>query len=239
MKKLSHPNLLTALSNMTIESDGAQLTFVKRLARDNGWSLPFADRVYQEYLRFLYLAKTCDHGVTPSDEVDQVWHQHLTYTRHYWNELCGEILGSPLHHGPTKGGASEKDKYQQQYRQTLETYRATFGETPPADIWPHLERRFGATYQRLESGRYLMIPKNAAYTILPLAALAGCTASERTANLFWIIGVAVMTYSVINWFKSRTRRRSKNDGGCSSVSICTDSNGSDSGCGGGCGGGCS
>jgi hypothetical protein len=76
--------LLGRLEAMQIEPAGAERTFVSRLAEENGWSLGFAARVMTEYRRFLFLAATTDHQVTPSDEVDQAWHLHLAYTRHYW-----------------------------------------------------------------------------------------------------------------------------------------------------------
>ena len=74
--------------------------------------------------------------MTPSDTVDQAWHLHLIYTRHYWEELCGKILGLQLHHEPSAGGAVESSKFERQYEQTIESYQAAFGEAPPADIWP-------------------------------------------------------------------------------------------------------
>jgi hypothetical protein len=61
-----------------------QLSFSKRLARDNGWSSGYAQRVIEEYKKFAFLAVAAGHPVTPSDQVDQVWHLHLTYTRSYW-----------------------------------------------------------------------------------------------------------------------------------------------------------
>jgi hypothetical protein len=92
--------------------------------------------VTKEYRRFLYLAARAGHPVTPSDTVDQAWHLHLIYTRHYWWELCDGILGMQLHHEPSAGGTVESNKFQRQYEQTIESYKATFGEAPPADIWP-------------------------------------------------------------------------------------------------------
>jgi hypothetical protein len=78
---------------MRIEPTGAEMRFVDRLARENGWSGHHAAAVYQEYLRFLYLAGTSAGPLTPSDAVDQAWHLHLLYSRHYWEVLCGRILG--------------------------------------------------------------------------------------------------------------------------------------------------
>ncbi|MEQ5786430.1 hypothetical protein J3454_00835 [Erythrobacter sp. NFXS35] len=121
---------------------GASLTFAARLARENRWSLAHADRVIGEYRRFCYLAVTAGHPVTPSDAVDQAWHLHLTYSRDYWERFCPEVLGVPLHHGPTAGGAAERARYYRQYAETLAAYEAAFREPPPGAIWPPAERRF-------------------------------------------------------------------------------------------------
>jgi len=53
------------------DNTGDALTFTQRLARENGWSLGFAQRVVEEYRRFLYLALRASHSVTPSDAVDK------------------------------------------------------------------------------------------------------------------------------------------------------------------------
>ena len=92
------------IRDFELDDPTASVTFTERLARENDWSLGFAVRVVQEYMRFIYLAATASHQVTPSDAVDQAWHLHLIYTRSYWDDLCRGVLGRPIHHGPTKGG---------------------------------------------------------------------------------------------------------------------------------------
>ena len=99
--------LWQALAAMRIEREGAEATFARRLGLKQCWSKRHTYAVIEEYRRFLYLAATGDRPVTPSDDVDEAWHLHLTYTRHYWDELCGRILGKPLHHDPTEGGAQD------------------------------------------------------------------------------------------------------------------------------------
>ncbi|MBI1401901.1 MAG: hypothetical protein GC147_01630 [Porphyrobacter sp.] len=121
---------------------GAALTFAARLARENRWDAAHAARVIGEYKRFCYLAMTAGHAVTPSDAVDQAWHLHLTYSRDYWEVFCAQVLGAPLHHGPTAGGAVERERYYRQYAETLAAYEAVFGAPPPPDIWPSARRRF-------------------------------------------------------------------------------------------------
>lgn len=153
--------LWQALGRMQIEPDGAALTFAKRLARENGWSRPHAEAVMEEYRRFLYLAATGSAQVTPSDQVDQAWHLHLAYTRHYWEVLCAQIIGRPLHHGPTAGGGAEGRKYRSLYADTLARYRETFGQEPPVDIWPPSDVRFAGTYQWVDRSRNVIVPRRA------------------------------------------------------------------------------
>ena len=129
-------DLWAQLETMEIDPPGATTRFQHRLRQYNKWTDEFATRVTREYRRFLYLAARADHPVTPSDTVDQAWHLHLIYTRHYWQELCDNILGLQLHHEPSAGGIVESNKFERQYEQTIESYKATFGEAPPADIWP-------------------------------------------------------------------------------------------------------
>ncbi|HEY0016814.1 MAG TPA: hypothetical protein VGC13_10865 [Longimicrobium sp.] len=126
------------------DEPGIVFPFSARLARENGWTRAFAERVVEEYRRFLYLAMTAGHPVTPSVQVDQAWHQHLTYTRSYWDDLCGRVLGRPLHHEPTRGGSAEGGKFVDWYARTLDSYRAAFGHEPPRDVWPTPAERFAS-----------------------------------------------------------------------------------------------
>jgi len=140
------------LNNHEFDHSSDALGFVDRLARDNGWAKSFATRVVQDYRRFCFLAVYADHPVTPSDEVDQAWHLHLTYSRDYWEIFCPEVLGMSLHHGPTKGGPEEDIKYRYWYQQTLESYAKKF-EKPDVDIWPEPAKRFADTdsFERLNT----------------------------------------------------------------------------------------
>jgi hypothetical protein len=147
------------------------LSFVARLARENAWSMAYAQRVFDEYKRFVFLAAEAAHAVTPSEDIDQAWHLHLVYTRSYWDDMCGGILGRPLHHGPTKGGVDEGARFDAQYRATLESYALAFGEPAPADLWPAAERRFGSDlrWRRVWTDRAWVIPKRAALATVAFA----------------------------------------------------------------------
>lgn len=153
--------LRSRLEGFEIDEPGVSLPFSARLARENGWTLAFAGRVVREYKRFLFLTASAGHPVTPSEEVDQAWHLHMVYTRSYWDRLCGEVLGRPLHHDPTEGGAAEGMKFRDWYARTLESYRIHFGENPPGDIWPGVEKRFARAgeAQWVDRSRYWLVPR--------------------------------------------------------------------------------
>ena len=152
-------SLRERLEAFAIDEPGIALPFTARLARENGWSPAFAARVVREYRRFVFLAVAAGHPVTPSEAVDQAWHLHLVHTRSYWDRLCGEVLGRPLHHDPTMGGPVEAAKFHDWYARTLESYRAHFGESPPPDIWPAPAARFAGAgrMQWVDRGRSLVL----------------------------------------------------------------------------------
>ncbi|MFM9947244.1 MAG: glycine-rich domain-containing protein [Saprospiraceae bacterium] len=156
----AHQQLWNQISDFEFGDPDARLGFVDRLARENGWSLEYASRVSWEYKRFLFLCCVCKHSVTPSDQVDQAWHLHLLYTESYWVNFCRNTIGRDIHHGPTKGGNAEGNKFKLWYEKTLESYRKYFHTEPPADIWPDVEKRFsGFNYRRIDLDKFWIFPK--------------------------------------------------------------------------------
>lgn len=138
----------------------SQLTFTDRLARENGWTIEYSIRAIHEYKKFIFMLCIADHPLTPSDQVDQVWHLHLLYTQSYWTDFCQNLIGRQIHHGPTKGGKAEGDKYNDLYEKTLQLYKVQFEREVPADIWPSKEIRFGeVNFQRINLGRNWIIKK--------------------------------------------------------------------------------
>jgi hypothetical protein len=153
----------------------SDFTFTQRLARDNAWNLKYTRRVVEEYKKFMFLAVAAGHEVTPSEQVDQAWHLHLIYTRSYWDDFCGQVLGRPIHHGPTKGGPTEQETFRDLYDRTKASYQRLLHETPPADIWPDAERRFGDDVHcvRVNTRQHWVVPKRHAqcYACAILAAV--------------------------------------------------------------------
>jgi hypothetical protein len=248
--------LWNRLRDFEFDESGVHLTFTDRLARDNGWTFEFAERVVEEYRRFILLAATAGHPVTPSEEVDRAWHLHLAYTRSYWDDLCGEVLGFPLHHGPTTGGEAEDAKYADWYERTLRSYEHTFNAPPPSGIWPPPHLRF-APARPAHTGRasgQIVISAAALAALLAgiaalmglagaLPAIGGVTAAPGWSLALWVIaGVcAVMAFGV--WASHRARRWTRADGAGSDAVLWGLDFGGSSGCGSsgcgssGCGGG--
>ena len=125
-------------------------SFTARLARDQRWRPRFARGAIEEYRRFCFLCVACPEQATPSEAVDAVWHQHLTYSRDYWEVWCANVLCRRLHHEPTKGGPAEDTRFRAQYAATLACYETYFGP-PPEAYWPGTVRRFAppARFPRL------------------------------------------------------------------------------------------
>jgi len=91
--------LCDRISRFSFDEGEVALSFARRLARENGWT---ADYAIKEYRWFIFLAVVAGHPVTPSDRVD------LTYTRSYWDRFCGDVLATPVHHGPTRGALKNR-----------------------------------------------------------------------------------------------------------------------------------
>ena len=178
--------LWQAIAAMRIEPEGAALGYAARLGRKQGWGKRYTYAVIEEYRRFLYLATTGERPITPSEDVDEAWHLHLTYTRHYWEDLCGRILGRPLHHDPTEGGAAQQAHFKDQYAATLARYEVVFGEPPRPDVWPPPAARFAPQRRPLWPRFSAAIAASSAVT-----ACTALSANSRDGGLFIYGAVAV------------------------------------------------
>ncbi len=136
------------------------LDFTRRLAREQAWTLAYARQAIEEYRRFCFLVMVTGQAVTPSQDVDEVWHLHLTYSRDYWDVWCARILQRRLHHDPTEGGPAEAAKFREQYATTLKSYECWFGPSPEA-IWPSSQQRFATRprFRTVDTQRVMILPK--------------------------------------------------------------------------------
>jgi hypothetical protein len=261
---IDQAELYERIQAFSLDNPDAQLSFSNRLARDNGWSLEYTRQAIEEYQKFAFLAVAAGHPVTPSDQVDQVWHLHLTYTRSYWEEFCSQVLKTPLHHEPTSGGQSENQKFNDWYSQTLESYEQFFGQTPPVEIWPTPKDRFerDLSFVRINTQQNwvfskLQVQKGATVSILVLltSILSGCyvNSSENNVDPFGGTLLAAMCVAagfgairflvgIVDVIKNPSRPSSRGDWGGSGCGTggCGNSCGGCGGCcgcgGGGCGG---
>lgn len=241
------------LKHFEVSQGNERLTFLGRLSRENGWSSSRAEHIYQEYLRFLYLAAVAGHPVTPSEDVDQVWHLHLCYSRSYWTDLCGSTLQRDLHHGPTKGGKAESSKYREQYKATLDSYKLHFGEEPPRDVWPDADERFHPRnqYVRVNLNDSFVLSRKKVYSVGALVMgsflLSGCVGffedalnGDMVKIIIIVIGVFILVKILLWLMRHGGKGGGCGAGGCGGASGGCGGGGRDSGCGGGgsgCGGG--
>ena len=130
--------LLQRIERHGFDAPDDPLGFEGRLADDHGWTLGYALAVVDEYRRFLVLTQVAGHAVSPSPDVDEAWHLHLTRTVHY-EAFCAEVFGRFLHHEPARAG--EGARHRDMYRETLADYRRVFGSRAPAVIWPAPDKR--------------------------------------------------------------------------------------------------
>ncbi|HEX8241667.1 MAG TPA: hypothetical protein VF574_18165 [Allosphingosinicella sp.] len=218
---------------MPIELPGIDSRFEDSLAEEQGWTVGFAERVTDEYRRFLYLAATAGFEVTPSRSVDEAWHLHLT-SPHYREILCERILGRPLEHRPASGLPGEEERHHRQYEDTVALYERAFLRPPPSDIWPRApspEAQEAARKGR--RGRRLAIATAG-------AAVAGAAATQVAglgALTMALAGTALIFLLLSLPFGPGEARSRRNDGGAGCGGSCGGS-GHDGGCGAGCGGGC-
>jgi hypothetical protein len=238
---VTNQQLWQRIQAFAINDPNAAFSFTQRLTRENNWTAEFAERVVEEYKKFIYLTCTGEAPATPSDAVDQAWHLHLAYTKSYWQELCGHILGRPLHHNPTKGGESEAVKFDHQYQLTLQRYQEEFEQEAPADIWPAPEKRFADDdFKRVNLKTHIAWSKKKLRNIVAvLTALLGAAAWQISSQVaFLILGcIVAVVITALNYGGGGSPGSGCSGGGCG-TGCGRDGCGGGSGCG-GCGGGCS
>ena len=77
------PKLWERLRAHRFDDPSEETPFSARLAKAARWTDRKAAEVIEEYRRFIYLSQVTPGRVTPSEDVDRVWHLHLTCTRAY------------------------------------------------------------------------------------------------------------------------------------------------------------
>jgi hypothetical protein len=206
------------LKNFQVSSNGDNHIFWQKLTEENSWSLAFSKNAFEEYKKFIHLAKVSGCKVAPSKIVDKVWHLHMTFTKSYWSELCQEVLKMELHHIPSSQGKDAKLSDNECYEKTKELYNQEFGYAPPSLYWPQLKKsRFNKLHFSFLS-------------IFSATLLTACTStmfSDIEFTLKWVVGIYVV-YKILSWLGK---------GGSGGGSGCGGSGSNCSSCGSSCGGG--
>ena len=111
-------------------------TFVDKLvAKNEGWDHAYAERVVEEFRRFVILwAYYPGASHVPSQAVDEAWHLAILFTQRYAT-MCQRFFGRFKHHNPSSSDR-ERVTLRGGYGHTLAQYEEVFGEDPPTDIWP-------------------------------------------------------------------------------------------------------
>ena len=234
----SEKQLWERINNFTIDDENAAFTFSARLARENGWSSKYTFEVIEEYKKLIFLCCVSPTPVTPSDSIDHAWHLHLTYTRSYWIDFCRNTLGREIHHNPTKGGASEKEKFSNCYDTSHKLYLEKFGSEPPEAIWQDGKTRFTEiNFQRVNLHRYWLIKKPnvnfKALMLQMLALLLGCLFLQAVGEGVVVIFLIVGLVTVFIYNNKDNNGKGGSESGCNNsytASCGSDSDTSHSGC---------
>lgn len=79
------------------------------------------------YKNFLKLSKKHrSEGLVPTREIDEFWHNHILYTKRYFED-CLQIFGHYLHHRPAMPDENKQELITG-YLKTKELYLEEFGE---------------------------------------------------------------------------------------------------------------
>lgn len=105
-----NPNKHTAGTGLPVNEvlNYYNLDVIHRIAKDNNLSLKEAGGVFQDTLRFLYLAGTTrEKNLVPTKRIDQGWHCFLLFTKDYM-AFCESKFGHFIHHEPNRLNAPKK-----------------------------------------------------------------------------------------------------------------------------------
>lgn len=90
------------------------------------WTRVDAEHCAKLYKNFLILQKKhLSESLVPTREIDEFWHNHILYTKHY-SQDCLHIFGHYLHHEPAAPNDNNHELVNA-YLKTKQFYLAEFG----------------------------------------------------------------------------------------------------------------
>src|SRR5258708_1235326 len=89
------------------------------------------DELIDEYKKFLEI-RNIDKNCSPSDLIDELWHQHILDTQSYIN-YCLKKFNRVIHHNPND--SKDQDKRNERIKNTIRQYREKYSREPNYLIW--------------------------------------------------------------------------------------------------------
>ncbi|MHB8651517.1 MAG: glycine-rich domain-containing protein [Minisyncoccota bacterium] len=102
-----------------------RLALKERMVKKLGWTPEFTDELFEEMKGFLYLCATNDGAMAPPEDIDEIWHNFILFTRDY-AAFCEQHFGFFINHQPlTEAERMTSDG--SMVERTLMAARAIFG----------------------------------------------------------------------------------------------------------------
>lgn len=238
---LTNQDLWFRIDSFDLESGNPGKPFLNRLVRELQWTPDFAEHAIGEYKRFCYLVCVSDTEQTPSKIIDLVWHQHLQFTRNYWDEFCEGTLFRKLHHHPGNGSEEDNERFRTAYAGTLLRYQEEFDTSPLQEYWMQTPEVNGGEQIQMASSKAppskKLFEKDWAWLVffasmLFTAIIAYGPGWEHGGDFFKFVGASFMTvaipFLVVSVFNGNSAKAGAGNSGCGG--------GCGSTCCGGCGG---
>ena len=110
-------------------------SIIKQVINEYGWNLSYAKNVFDEYERFMvlrYIGEKIGEKISPSDDIDKFWHQHILNTKNYMT-YCNTKFERCIHHDPED--AHDKNARQIRLNNTIKEYALKFGPFINKNVW--------------------------------------------------------------------------------------------------------
>jgi hypothetical protein len=114
-KKKPVPSLSSVKIKPLVSEDWLDENIIQRVQKKHSdWSRTKVMELIREYKNFLYVCARDESENVPSAEVDEIWHEHILFTKDY-EDWCN-FLGRKIHHNPEKVG--EKKSFDEGFQKT-------------------------------------------------------------------------------------------------------------------------
>lgn len=127
VSRLSAPEVLDAYSSVLSYKNQE---VISKIVDDLCVNEKTAEMAFHSFKQFIAIKAFCQSEVTPSVELDRIWHIFLIYTKHY-RGFCNEYFGNFIDHSPT-----DHASHAEQYLATRDLATTIFGRLDEK-YWPN------------------------------------------------------------------------------------------------------